>query len=791
MKKFEICDRVSVIALSLSVLLGMIAFVPGGFLGSGILKGYLIVVSVLVAFVAWLLGRLLEGSFSIPWTSMLLASVGVVVALFLSGIFSHTMYLSLLGEGFEQGTFAVLSSMLLGLILISMLFTTKRRIINFLQVFFIAYIILALFQLVHVLFPSFTTLGIFYSSTDSPVGLWSDFGFLSGAALLGFVLMLQFLKPERLMRAISIIGGILALFFVILTNIFMVWILVGLGAISILIYVLIINRTSEVRQFSFLAFGLSLVALFFILANNLVGGTLATLLHVPYIDVHPSVSATVQVAGSSLRAHPLFGIGPNRFLGEWLKYHPMAVNTHALWDTPFVSGSSLIGTIGFLSGILGVLAVLFFILSFFYESIRKVFRSTSDPMMEGVPRETGSGYIIFSLFILALYFVLAIILSAPGIVVTICTLSFIGIFIGALVEERRIPLRTIFFLKDQRSSFFSIFFIVALLMVSAGTAYAVTERFAALVFYQKGLRVMRTGDFAKADARLVQAINLADLPVFERTRVLLAEQSIQQTLSSTSNASQDATKAVLQSAINVGNNASRQAISLDPADPANYIVFGDFLRMLAPLKIEGVFSAAVDAYNRAILLAPNYPKTYLNLAELYFDANDNQDAREYAKKALEKKPNYTDVFFLMSQIETAAGNSAAAVKQLQDATLIDSSNPDTYFELGLLYYQNGNYSDAVGAFRSAIALDAQYLNGWYYLALADQKTGNSKEANDILTALHTRFPDNQNVTNALSGTSASLAPAPDTSTSKTPSKQEKAKKLPLPTVTPDSTKVAP
>jgi tetratricopeptide (TPR) repeat protein len=736
---------------------------------------------VLVALVSWLLGRLLEGSFSVPWTPVLLSSGALIVALFLSSVLSHTMYLSFLGEGFEQNTFAVLGSLLLGLILMSMLFTTRKRIIGFLQAFFISYIILAVFQLIHIFLPSFTSLGIFFSSSDSAIGLWGDFGFISGAALIGFVLMLQFLKPAKTMRLISIIGGILALFFVILTNIFTVWVLVGLSAISILIYVLIINRLSEVRQFSFLAFGLSLIALFFILANNLIGGMAATLLHVPYIDVHPSFSATVQVTASSLRAHPLFGIGPNRFLGEWLKYRPVAVNLHTLWDTPFTAGSSMLLTVGMLSGILGILAVLFFVLSFFYESIGKVFRNSSTG-------ENTAGFMIFSLFILALYFVLSLLIASPGLPIVVCMFTFVGIFLGTLVEEKQIPVRSIFFLKDQRSSFFSIFFIVALLMVSAGTAYAVTERFAAFVFYQKGVRDAQTGDLAKADTRLVQAINLADIPIFERTRVLLAEQSIQKTLALPSNTlSQDSTKAVLQSAVSVGNASARQAINLDPSDPANYITFGDLLRILAPLKIDGVFSTALDTYNRAINLAPNYPKTYLNVAELYFDSGDNANARVYAKKALDAKSNYTDVFFLMSQIETAAGNSQAAVKQLQDATIIDASNPDTYFELGLLYYQNGNYSDAIGAFRSTVALNAQYLNGWYYLALADQKTGNAKEANDILTALHQRLPDNQDVSNALNGASTQTV---DTSATKpTSTKQEKAKKLPLPSTTSGDAKV--
>ncbi|MBP6884255.1 MAG: tetratricopeptide repeat protein [Candidatus Pacebacteria bacterium] len=777
MKKFEICDRVSVVALSLSVFLGIVAFIPGGFMSGNVLKGYFLIVSVLVAFVSWLLGRLFEGSFRIPWTPMFLGTILFILALFLSGLFSHTMYLSLLGENFEQGTFAVFGSMLLGLALISMLFNTKKRVSKFLQMLVLTYGVLALYQIVHLIFPSVTSFNIFNSVVDTPVGVWSDFGFISGAALIGFVLMIQFMNQGRMLKVLSYIGALIALFFVALTNIMTVWVLVGISSVFILIYVLIVNRQSEERHFSFVAFILSLIALFFILANNLVGGTLANALNASFVDVHPSLSASIHVSGLSLSENPIFGAGPNRFLGEWLRYRPVGVNLHTLWDIPFSSGSSLFMTVGFLGGIVGILAMIFFVLSFFYESVRKVFNTENNP-----ERNIG---LMFSLFILALYFMLALVLYSPGISVTIMALAFVGVFFGFLVEQKLIAERTVMFLRDQRSSFFSILLIVGFLMISAGTAYLVTERFASIVFYQKALRSASVGDYEKADRRLAQAIGLADLPLFQRARVVVAEKSIQKTLAIPEKSiSEDVAKALLQSAVSVGTSAARQAVSLDPSDPVNYIVFGDLFRMLAPLKIEGVFQSSLDAYNKAIEIAPNYPKTYLNIAELYYNANDYKNARIYVEKALTAKANYTGAYFLLSQIETATGNTSAAIKRLQDATLVDPNNPDAYFELGLLYYQNGRYSDSVSALRSAVNLNSQYMNAWYFLALADKKIGEIEEATKILEALSTRFPDSVEVSNALSSLSSNDSKNSDTvEPDTTTTKKDKAKKLPIPTDT--------
>ncbi len=768
MKNFQKYDRISYIILSITVFLGIAAFIPGGLIPAGILKGYVIVIGVLVAFVAWLIARLIEGTFRIPWTPMI-AALGLFVAtLFLSSIFSHTPYLAFFGEGFEQGTFAVLGALSLGLFLAVMLFVTRRRVANFLKAFFILYGVLALFQLAHLFLPGLTSLGVFFSSVDTPVGIWSDFAFLSGAVLIGSVFILQFSKLEKQVRMVLIGTGILALFFVILANIFIVWILVGLSSIIMLVYMLIANRFSEERRFPMLSFSMSLIALLFILANTLFGGVLANVLHASYTEVHPSLSATTHTAVLSLKHNIVLGAGPNRFLKEWLLYRPTIVNANTFWDTPFNSGVSLFGTIAMLGGILGILAGLFFLFSFGSEVVKKLFLPTQGE---------NSGMMVFGLCMITVYFLLAIVIASPGIAITLCAFAFIGILFGSLFRDGRIPSRELHFLKDQRAGFFSILAIVTLLLISVGTVYASTERFASLVFFEKSLVSAQKDDLAAADGRLVQAIALADLPIFERTRVVFAQRSIQQILASSSESSKDAISANLKNAVSIANSAGRQAISLDPADPANYLAFGDMLRMIVPLKIDGVTAAATDAYKQAIALAPSYPKSYLDLATLYFDTGDNANARVYVQKALDQKYNYTDAFFLLAQIEVSDGNTAKAIEKIQNATLLDPNNPDVYFELGLLRYNSGDYDGAASAFKETVALNNQYLNGWYYLALADQKIGNTKEATDILTALHKRLPDNQDVKNALMGTTTTTINPPAATTKPT---QEKAKKLPLP-----------
>ncbi len=770
MKSYRALDRLSISVLSLAMILVFFAFVPGSFLPSPVLKGYIFVVGVLVSFALWLFGRLVEGKFTFPRSGFFLSLLAVVLIVFVSALFSHTPTASFLGEGFEQNTFIIIALCALFCYLASFLFRSQGRATLFLSIFFVGYVVLALFQLVHIFFPSITAFGVFTNKLAGPVGTWNDFIVLSGGMLVGFTLMLEFLNPSRFMRLIAWLGGILALGFVVIANIFSVWILVGVFSLFVLVYKIISSRTLEKRPFPRIAFTLGVIALFFIPANSLIGNIFTTKLGTSYVNVTPSILGTGTVALHSLKAHPVVGIGPNQFFHEWLQYRPVSVNTSVFWDIPFPSGHNYFITIAFLSGILGVLAFIALIFFYFRDGIKNVFTSSSD---------AGKSRFVFSLFILSTYFFVSLLIGSPSFVIVATTFLFVGIFFASIIASGQIKEGTLNFLSDQRTSFFTILTAVVFLLASASTLYASTGRFISIVYFNKSIRDAASGDFAKADRRISQAIALSNLPSYHRARITLSENALQKLVETTNDkTSTDAVKNSLQQIISIGDSSAREAIALNPKDIQNYLVLGDFMRILVPLKVEGALDASKSAYTQASLQAPSYPKPYLALARLYFDAKDNATARTYIDTALEKKPNYTDAYFLLAQIEVADGNIAGAAKKLESAASVDPNNPDIYFELGLLRYQAGSYADAEFSFNRAVYLDNNYLNAWFFLALTEDKLGKHADGIAILEKLHEGLPDNAEVTQALNTMRAGGTQTADKPAS---SKIEKAKKLPVDT----------
>lgn len=744
MKNFILCDRISVSILSLTGVLSLIAFVPGNGIPAGVFKGYLFIIGIILTFAFWLFGRLIEGVFRFP-KSLFFLSIPIVILVFLiSTFFSKSSVASFMGESFDGSSFIVITLLLVSLFLTSVLFRSRKRTLIFLSIFSITYIALALFQLMHIIFPAATALGVFTNKVATPVGTWNDFSLLSGFMLVAFTLLLEFLNPSRMMRIASFIGGILALFFVILTNVFLVWVFVGLFGLFVLVYKIISARQSDKKQFPVFAFVLALIALLFIPANDFIGAIVSERLGTSYVNVTPSLTATSSVALQSIKNHPIVGIGPNQFLHEWLMYRPAEVNNSIFWDFPFQFGHNYLLTIGFLSGILGLLAVLLFVILYFRDGLGKVFLNNNT-------QDTGNIRFIFSLFILSLYLFLTLLVSAPSISIIVCTFIFAGIFFGNLIATGRLKERTLSFLTDQRTSFFTILISVGTLLISASLLYAVSGRFVSIIYFNKAIRDVGVGDFSKADRRITQALSLSDIPAYYRARVGITQGALNDLLAKTDdNTSGEALKNSIQQLVSAGDAAARQAIQKDPNNIQNYFVLGDFMRLLATLKVDGSIAVAKDAYTRIVDIMPTYPRPELSLARLYSETGDNKTARTYIDKALEKKTNYTEAYFLLAQIEITDGNTANAVKKLEEASAIDPNNPDVHFELGAIRYQAGNYADAEFSFSRVVSIDNSYVNAWYYLALTKNKLGKTSEAIAILEKLHEAFPDNADIAKLLS-----------------------------------------
>src|SRR5690606_20904757 len=125
----------------------------------------------------------------------------------------------------------------------------KENIFYSLLGFFVAALVVALFQLIRVIFGAGAlSFGIFPNATSNLIGNWNDLGiFFAGSALLSVVTleMMRLAKPFKFLTYAILI---VSLFFLVLVNFAPIWIALGIFSLVFFIYLVSFDHFSPGTQ---------------------------------------------------------------------------------------------------------------------------------------------------------------------------------------------------------------------------------------------------------------------------------------------------------------------------------------------------------------------------------------------------------------------------------------------------------------------------------------------------------------------------------------------------------------
>ncbi|MFA6385450.1 MAG: hypothetical protein WCW29_01750 [Candidatus Paceibacterota bacterium] len=717
-------------------------------------KGFILSIGMTLSLFFWLVSRLGDGKFVIPKDKLLLFAGIVPLVFLISSFFSYSFYSSLFGNGFEIGTFGSMLILFIVLFLSSIYFQSEKRLWYFLGTVFIGGLIIVVFELINIIFiglnfalPSF--LGL---NADNLVGDWGNFALLMGIMVLLSLFTIELLKTRRLVKIIQYILLILGILFLVMVNISWIWLLVGLFAVIIFVYIFSIQRSGvkiiqdggEKSKFPLTSLVVIFISLIFLIGSNLTSNFLSNYISINTSEIRPSIVTTSKIAYKSLLHNPLLGTGPNTFVIDWALWQPKEIAQTVFWNVDFTNGFSLLATFAVTTGLLGVISLLLLFIVYLARSIQSI---------RVALRDTLSNYFIITILMISLYSWITIIFFNPNITLLMLAFSSSGILVGILVSKNAIPAKEYSFLSDPRNNFLSILGILSLMIFAVFLTYVYVEKFTSVIYFSKGLSNQNTIEsLAHSEKMFLKAIALDKNDAYYRSlsQIYVNQISI---LITDKTLSPDILKSNLQQLIFQAENSANLAIEQNKKQYLNYINLGDIYSSLVPLSVENSYERAVSAYNKALTLAPNNPSIPLARATLEFINKDNSEARKFIKQSLDLKRNYIDAIFLLVQIETNEGNLPEAIKQAEYAGEMAPNDETVFFRLGLLRYYNSNYNGAISAFEKAVILNNGYLNARFFLGQSYKKVGRTNDALTQFNILNKIIPDNQEIKNAINSIS--------------------------------------
>lgn len=764
----RLSTKISYWILGFTIFLLPFFLIPSELVSFQFSKGILLFLGIVISLAVFIFSLIRDARIVLPKNLISLSVLMILLTFILSGLINGAGILGFLGFSFEMGTVSFIFFMTILFFLVSSLFRSKEKIFYSYLGFLASFVVVALFQIVRLLFGTDAlSFGVLASNVSNLVGSWNDLGIFFGSVAILALSGLEMLELRRVSKLLAYGALIISLVFLIIVNFFTVWVMLAAFASILFLYIISFNRfvlglyssgvsgfqeisleSRNLRKISWNSIVVITISLIFIFFGSTFGDNIANRLNVQNIEVRPSVSATYSIAKSTLTSKPIFGSGPNSFGNEWLMHKPVGVNDTIFWNTDFIYGIGLIPSFFVMTGALGILSWLFFFLVFIYFGVKAIFHPLSDNF---------SRYLTASSFFLALYFWVASIFYVPSIVNFTFCFFFSALFMASLYREGLAEEKNFSLTNYPKLSFISVFVLLVILIADMTLGYLLVKKSVSTAYFQKSILVFqRDGDISEAEKLMVKAVNAGGYDIYYRGLSELNLVRINSILNQ-SGVTPESIRDEFQMILGNSIENARKSIEINPKNYQNWVSLARVYAFLVPqpFSIPGAYENAKQTYEEAVKVNPSNPTLQLLLARLEVANSNLNSARQYVNKALSLKDNYAEAHFLLAQIEVAEGNLTKAISSLETTLVLSPNDPGLFFQLGLLKYNGRDFSGATESFARAIEIVPEYANAKYFLGLSLYRLGEIDESIKQFSELNITNPNNPEVTlilnNLLSG----------------------------------------
>jgi tetratricopeptide (TPR) repeat protein len=142
----------------------------------------------------------------------------------------------------------------------------------------------------------------------------------------------------------------------------------------------------------------------------------------------------------------------------------------------------------------------------------------------------------------------------------------------------------------------------------------------------------------------------------------------------------------------------------------------------------GEVDKAIEEYEKVLKINPKFPEALSNLGGQYFRKGDVKQAVAHFRRAIEVYPNFIQALSNLGAALNKLGQSKEALPHLKKALSLDPEFAIAYFNLGNAHFGVGNLDEAEQAFNTAIEKGIGFLSLHWKLHEIHLKKGRRSQA---------------------------------------------------------------
>ncbi|NIR48211.1 tetratricopeptide repeat protein [candidate division KSB1 bacterium] len=138
----------------------------------------------------------------------------------------------------------------------------------------------------------------------------------------------------------------------------------------------------------------------------------------------------------------------------------------------------------------------------------------------------------------------------------------------------------------------------------------------------------------------------------------------------------------------------------------------------------GLLDWAIDYYNQAIEIAPDYIDAHYDLGvALYHRARVNEAIKEF-QTVLELDPDYHAAHYRIALCYQHVGKLNAAIHHFLESTVVTPKYVMAHYHLGEIYYEQGEFEKAENSFKRVMQEDPQDAASAKFLDIVSKQVQN-------------------------------------------------------------------